>query len=53
MNSKAHLAISLIKSAIRVIGCCLTICKGSLVILAGSFLLAECLGVLEELADKR
>ncbi len=53
MNSKAHLAISLIKSGIRVIGCCLAICYGSLVVLASALLLAEFLGVLEELFDKR
>lgn len=53
MNSKAHFIVSLIKSGIRIIGCCLAICHNSLLIFASAFLLAEVLGIFEEIFDKR
>lgn len=53
MNSKGHLYISLLKSAIRIIGCVSTLVTKDIVLLAVAFGFAELLGVLEELADKR
>ena len=53
MNSKGHLYISLVKSAIRIIGCMGTLLTGDIILLAGSFGFAELLGIMEELADKR
>jgi hypothetical protein len=53
MNSKWHLYISFIKSAIRIISCILGIVFNSVLILGIGLLLAEGLGVLEELGDKR
>ena len=40
VNSKGHLYISLIKSAIRIIGCVLAFMNDSVVILAVAFLIA-------------
>jgi hypothetical protein len=53
MNSKWHLYISFIKSAIRIIACALSLILQSLSVLAAGMLLAELLGVLEEIGDKR
>lgn len=53
MNSKGHLYISLLKSAIRLTGVVSALCFGSIVgfvILIGT---AEVLGIVEELVDKR
>ena len=52
MNSKWHLYISLVKSAIRIVGCIFGL-KGSLKGISLMFLMAEGLGVLEEVGDKR
>jgi len=52
MNSKGHLIISFLKSFIRILSCVFAICGNFLVFPIG-FLLAEILGVFEELVDKR
>lgn len=53
MNSKWHLYISLVKSAIRIEACILLLTTGNIFLLAGGFLLAEMLGLAEEFGDKR
>jgi len=53
MNSKWHLYISFIKSAIRIIGCILGVIYNSILILGIGLLVAEGLGILEEVGDKR
>lgn len=53
MNSKGHLYISLIKSFIRIVAAISAIRFNSLSLLALGFIVAECLGILEELFDKR
>lgn len=53
MNSKGYLFISLAKSGIRIIGGCLSVAYSSINLLAISIVLAEGLGILEELVDKR
>lgn len=52
MNSKWHLYISLIKSWIRIIGCVVGI-KWGFGWLAIMFLVAEVLGIVEEVGDNR
>lgn len=52
MNSKWHICISLVKSVTRIVGCVMGI-RGSLKGLSVSFLLAEVLGILEEVGDDR
>lgn len=53
MNSKGHLFISLVKSAVRVVGGVITLVNGSIVPLAVGIIVAEIGGVLEELVDQR
>lgn len=53
MNSLWHLIISLIKSAIRIISGILSVKLQSLEILAIGLILAEILGIIEELKDER
>lgn len=53
MNSKGHLLISLAKSIIRFAGSIITFATGDCMILAISFMIAETLGIAEELVDKR
>lgn len=53
MNSKWHLYISFAKSLIRIAGCLLAIIYKQWDILAYGLLIAELLGILEELGDKR
>ena len=53
MNSKWHLYISFVKSGIRIIACGASLALQSLSILAAGMLIAELLGVLEEVGDKR
>lgn len=53
MNSKWHLYISFAKSAIRLAGGVLSLWYGRWEVLAYGVVLAEVLGVLEELGDKR
>ena len=53
MNSKGHLFISLAKSAIRIVGGIASLFTLNFVPLAIGFLIAEILGILEELVDKR
>jgi len=47
--SKKHFYISLVKSVIRIIGCVAVLGGLSIIWLAGSLLLAEILGIAEEL----
>lgn len=53
MNSTGHLVISIAKSALRIGSCIYCMATGLLWPLAAGFLVAEVLGVLEELVDKR
>lgn len=53
MNSRGHLFISLVKSAIRVVGGIITLINGSVIPLVVGIIFAEIGGVLEELVDKR
>lgn len=53
MNSQGHLVCSLVKSIIRIAGALAVLDIKSIEILAGCFLVAEILGVIEELLDKR
>jgi len=47
--SNKHFYISLIKSALRIVGCTAVLLGGSIMYLAALFLLAELLGIAEEL----
>ena len=47
--SKKHFYISLVKSALRILGCVAVLRGGGIIYLAGAFLLAEILGIAEEL----
>lgn len=53
MNSKGHLLISIAKSSLRILSCVLSIALKSFTPLTFGFGVAEILGVLEELVDKR
>ena len=53
MNSKWHLYVSIFKSFIRMFGCVLALVCNSWAVLAVFLLVAEMLGVLEELKDER
>lgn len=53
MNSKWHLYISFVKSATRIIACMLSLVLQSVTVLATGMLVAEILGVLEEVGDRR
>jgi len=46
---KKHLAISLVKSALRILGCFIALTTGNIYTPAFLFLFAELLGVAEEL----
>jgi hypothetical protein len=46
---KFHFYVSMVKSAVRIAGCVLTLSTGSIFWLAGGFLVAEILGIVEEL----
>lgn len=53
MGDKGHFLISIAKSALRILGCILAFKQNSVEQLAIWFGLAEVLGILEEVADKR
>lgn len=53
MNSKGHLYLSLAKSVIRIAGAAIGIKNKSVAWVAGSLIVAEILGVAEELVDER
>jgi len=53
MKSKGHAYVSFAKSAIRLLGCVICVITKSLVVLAVAFGIAEVLGVVEELVDRR
>ena len=48
---KMHYYISLVKSGIRVAGCVVAVVLQSITLLAISFLIAEVLGILEEVIE--
>ena len=48
---KMHYYISLVKSGIRIVGCVGAVVLQSITLLAVSFLLAEVLGILEEVIE--
>jgi hypothetical protein len=47
--SKKHFWISMLKSGVRIAGCLIAILTGNVIWLAGAFLVAEILGIAEEL----
>lgn len=47
--SKKHFYISLVKSALRILGCIAVLLGGGIIYLASAFLLAELLGIAEEM----
>ena len=53
MNSLGHFLVSLGKSILRIGACVWTAITADVVILAIGFVLAEVLGIVEELVDKR
>lgn len=53
MNSKGHLTLSLIKSFLRLFGCCVAIYNHNFSVAFLMFAIAEGLGIAEELVDKR
>ena len=53
MNSKGHLFISIAKSGIRIISAGFAIFTKNITVLASGILIAEILGIVEELVDKR
>ena len=53
MGSKGHLTISATKSLIRMACCISALMNDSLMILCAGLIIAEVLGVVEELIDKR
>ncbi len=53
MNSLGHFLISLVKSLLRIGACVWTGLTGNIVVLAVGFGIAEILGILEEIVDKR
>lgn len=53
MNSLGHLLISISKSILRIGSCIYTLYTGTITVMAIGFLIAEILGILEELVDKR
>ena len=53
MNSKGHLYISLGKSILRIASAIVTIITNDVLWLALGFGVAEVLGIIEELVDKR
>lgn len=53
MKDKAHFYVSLTKSIVRMAGCVLTVITKNIGYIIVCFILAEFLGILEELVDKR
>ena len=59
MNMNSHFKISLIKSILRILGCIIAIIvcfwskTSSIIILSSALLVAEILGILEEIKDTR
>ena len=60
MNSKGHLYCSIVKSILRIGGCVASVLilatdnlELSISVLAGTLAFAECLGIFEELLDRR
>jgi len=53
MNSKFHLTISLLKSIIRIVSVYVAILTGNWIFMGYGFVIAETMGITEELGDKR
>lgn len=53
MNSLGHFLISLVKSILRIGACVWTVVSKDVAVLAIGFGIAELLGILEEVVDKR
>jgi hypothetical protein len=53
MNDKGHFYVSLLKSALRIIGCVHYLATFSVVPFVSLFLAAEVLGIVEEIFDRR
>jgi len=53
MKDKGHFYTSLAKSAIRIFSCMMSGLTGKVGVLAIGFLIAELLGIVEEIADER
>lgn len=53
MNSQGHYWISFAKSTIRLCSACISACTGNMMYMAIGFAVAEILGYVEEIVDKR
>lgn len=53
MNSLGHLVLSVTKSGLRIAACSVSLLHETIWPLAAGFLVAEILGIAEELVDKR
>lgn len=53
MNSKWHLVVSSVKSLIRIIAGVISVLTQDVVVLAIGIVVAELLGIIEELGDER
>lgn len=53
MNSKGHLTISFIKSGVRIVSAIISVGSRNILPLAVGLIVAEGLGIAEELVDKR
>jgi hypothetical protein len=53
VNSKGHLYVSIAKSVIRIVAGAVALVTGDIKVLAGGVVVAEILGVVEELVDFR
>lgn len=53
MNSIGHLVVSILKSIVRIGSCGWTLFTGAIIPMAVGLIVAEVLGIVEELVDKR
>ena len=53
MNSKWHFYVSTAKSLIRMMGCVWLMLTGNMIAFALAFMVAELLGIIEEVGDER
>lgn len=53
MKDKGHFHLSLIKSAVRIVGCMLAGVTGDFNHIATAFIVAEIVGIAEEFVNKR
>ncbi len=53
MKDKGHFWLSIVKSLIRIGFCLWAVKESSLILMAFGLIAAECLGILEEVVDRR